>query len=1190
MSLLRLASAFRIEGAGHSLARWSALSLLLLVFWRAPLASAQPAATTLGALTTAYDGTPQLAWSYSGVTGFTSYKIYRDTAPGVSQTSTLVSTLSNRSTTSFNDTTAKPQVAPGATFYYSVAVVATNGTTLSNERSITLINAPPAPVTLGTPTANTQNGPVYLSWSQSNENDFVSYKVYRGTSPGVTPTNGTLLTTSTYRDSESNTDGYTDTTATYAVSPGASYYYIVVVTDSAGQTSISNEKSITLTNLPPVAVTLNAPSVATYQPSGPVSLSWTQSGEFDFASYSLYRGTTAGVTPANGTLVKTITSKYTTSYIDTGVAFSVAPGTTYYYVVVVTDSAGQVAPSNEKSITLINQPPAAVTLSAPTIGANNPNGPVYLSWTQSGEYDFASYKVYRATSPNVTPQNSTLLSTSTYRDSESDTDGYTDTTATYSVAPGATYYYIVVVTDSAGQTSVSNEKSITLTNLPPVAVTLNAPTANTQNGPIQLSWSQSNEFDFASYKVYRRTSPGVTPQNGTLLATITTRDSESNTDSYLDKAVSFSPAPGTSYYYIVVVTDSAGQTSISNEKSITLTNLPPVAVTLNNPVAGAYPDSPGVSLNWTQSNEFDFASYKVYRGTAPGVTAANGTLLATITTRDSESNTDGYTDTTATYTAPPGTTYYYVVVVVDSAGQTSTSNEKSVVLVDAPPIAVTLAVPVPHRTGVALSWSQNTEHDFAAYRIYRSTVPGITPQNGTLVTRIMAAGTLTYKDVDVPLSPPPGVVYYYCVFVEDKSGQLTGSNEANCTAVITPLSGVTLNPVQELSSNHSTKSIRLTWTQSTVDEFASYAIYRSTSPGVTTGATLVQTITSQTTTSFDTSVGATPDPGITYYFRVFVQDTTGAQAGSNEQSYTALGTSSMNTGYQFNGKGNWSLDAVGSNNTPVGNLRAIVPPGSTVEKAFLYSSFIIDAGGSPPTVNLDGTTYSGSQWKALGNNDDNLQAYRTDVTAQVKSKIGAGSLTPFQFPVLSESPNEDIDGEVLAIVYSNPGETERTIALLEGYSDSNGNTTRVNLSQPLGDPTASGFEALMSLGIGYSYRPADQYSQVDIDGRRLTTSAGGQDDGQSYNGGLITVGGIGDSPDNPADPFHTEYDTFRYDDELYNLAQGNSVNPAPFLTAGDKFIQVDTLNKSHDDNIFFIGINITARAGVNQKPPEPGTR
>jgi hypothetical protein len=190
--------------------------------------------------------------------------------------------------------------------------------------------------------------------------------------------------------------------------------------------------------------------------------------------------------------------------------------------------------------------------------------------------------------------------------------------------------------------------------------------------------------------------------------------------------------------------------------------------------------------------------------------------------------------------------------------------------------------------------------------------------------------------------------------------------------------------------------------------------------------------------------------------------------------------------------------------------------------------------------------------------------------------------------LVNENPTSVIDGEALAIVYSNPTEKKRTIAFLGGSSNSAGDSFKVNLAVPLPDPTTAGFEALFSLGIGYSYQTngSQQYSIVDVNGRRLTTSAGGEDDGGPYNGGLITIGGIGDNPANPVNPNATPTNP-RSDDELYNLALGNGVNPAPFLSTGDTSFTVHTQNPSGDDNIFFAGINITADAGVNQPPPTP---
>ncbi|AFY95966.1 PEP-CTERM putative exosortase interaction domain-containing protein [Chamaesiphon minutus PCC 6605] len=289
------------------------------------------------------------------------------------------------------------------------------------------------------------------------------------------------------------------------------------------------------------------------------------------------------------------------------------------------------------------------------------------------------------------------------------------------------------------------------------------------------------------------------------------------------------------------------------------------------------------------------------------------------------------------------------------------------------------------------------------------------------------------------------------------------------------------------------------------------------------------------------------------------------------------------TSYQFNGNGNWSLDGVGSNINPVGNISAFVPVGSRIEKAFLYSSTNLNNNSFVPNVNFDGTTYSGAAWTNLGStsaSSGSLTAFRTDVTNQVAAKVGTGSPLEFIFSVLSENPSASIDGEALAIVYSNPNELERTIAFLDGFTNPLGDTTSVNLADPLTSTQLSNpnFEALLSLGIGFSAGGASgQFSRVDVNGSRLTTAAGGADDGGLINGGLITIGGLGDSTGNPLNPnSNTEPD-----DELYSIKS--------FLAAGNTQIQIDTLNPSNDDNIFFAGINITARAGVNAPPPSDPT-
>jgi hypothetical protein len=301
--------------------------------------------------------------------------------------------------------------------------------------------------------------------------------------------------------------------------------------------------------------------------------------------------------------------------------------------------------------------------------------------------------------------------------------------------------------------------------------------------------------------------------------------------------------------------------------------------------------------------------------------------------------------------------------------------------------------------------------------------------------------------------------------------------------------------------------------------------------------------------------------------------------------------------FTWSGNGNWSLDAIGSNNTPVGNVLADVPLGSTVVKAFLYSSIYNNSTTSPqvPNVTLGGTTYSGSDWTQLPPDSSVtvLDAYRTDVTAQMQAAIGGGSATPFSFVVNENTNNDGTDGEVLAIAYSNPADPAVTIAFLDGSLSSTGATTQIHYASPL-TGVGSGFSEQMSLGDGFSFEDGgvQQYSEVNVNGRRLTTSAGGDDDdvgggadGSGYNGDLITVGGIGDSTANPADPFATPT-TNRSDDELYDLGQGDAANSTPFVSNGDTSTTITTVNPSDNDNIFFLGLNITAVATVSNGVPD----
>ena len=305
-------------------------------------------------------------------------------------------------------------------------------------------------------------------------------------------------------------------------------------------------------------------------------------------------------------------------------------------------------------------------------------------------------------------------------------------------------------------------------------------------------------------------------------------------------------------------------------------------------------------------------------------------------------------------------------------------------------------------------------------------------------------------------------------------------------------------------------------------------------------------------------------------------------SGATFGALTTAGTWTGNVGL--------SVDGIGSNASPVGNVQASIPVGATILQAYLYSAgtpfpWYSDSPTTLAAYNGAGITLGGM---AVSNFDTMVGAIatprpdigrwftaRADVTALVNALRAADPLaSSFNWSVSEGSLNTRIDGEVLAIVYSDPSRPLGSVALLNGGQDTGGETSTVNLGTPLTDPNAAGFAAELGLGISFSCC-GSQRSTVRVNGGLVTDNAGNLDDGlSSSDGSLITVGGIGDTPANNQ--------SYADDHELYDLR--------PFLATGDTSFSIFTQNPSSDDNIFFASLYLTGEiTDVTPTIPEPET-
>ncbi|MGA1823370.1 MAG: hypothetical protein ACMUIP_01815 [bacterium] len=286
-----------------------------------------------------------------------------------------------------------------------------------------------------------------------------------------------------------------------------------------------------------------------------------------------------------------------------------------------------------------------------------------------------------------------------------------------------------------------------------------------------------------------------------------------------------------------------------------------------------------------------------------------------------------------------------------------------------------------------------------------------------------------------------------------------------------------------------------------------------------------------------------------------------------------------------------SIDAVGIEGETPGIVEAFIPEGAVIDYAFLYSASRYEHVLCDVIFeNITLTSNEASRLDVVGGDRDAEEGFsenRWDVTSIVRDTVGEAygsfyfSIEEIMCPT-SLNPNrpnyrDTLDGEILVVLYHVSGEECNTVFIYDGELNVEGDSFDINLANPF----AEGDEMIMSLGISFGNQgiglTTSQYSEVDINGVRLTSSAGGQDDqdpafSQTY-GGFITAGGIGDSPDNPPDPEGGPnagtgdvpgLDPPFYDDELYDLA--------PFLEEGDEIISLSTRNPSLDDNIFFMAL------------------
>jgi fibronectin type 3 domain-containing protein len=395
------------------------------------------------------------------------------------------------------------------TYTYNIQAfdLAGNLSPLSQSVSVKTLDVTPptAPANVAATASSCQK--VILSWSPSTDNVGVnSYLVFWGTSPGNMAQSG-------------RTSGTTTTYTSYPLTAGTTYYFGVEAADKAGNVSpMSSIVAVTTPKAPPVPAGLSASTPAATK----VILNWSvaASGGLPIQYYLVFRGSSAAS-------LAQIANPAQNTYVDV----SVNPNTTYYYGVETVDSGGDVSlMSTVLHVTTPALPPEPPNVVATPVSTSK----ISLTWTPvNSVVPILCYHVFRGVSPAAMTEvgNTTKAP-------------YTD----ISLSPATKYYYAVQAVDTGGDLSpMSATVSATTFALPSAPVNLLAQAASKTQ--VNLTWSAgSSGMPLASFQIFRGSS-------------LTTLALLKQTAASSMSATDYPLTPGTTYYYGIQETDTAGNIS-----------------------------------------------------------------------------------------------------------------------------------------------------------------------------------------------------------------------------------------------------------------------------------------------------------------------------------------------------------------------------------------------------------------------------------------------------------------------------------------------------------------------------------------------------------------------------------------------------------------------------------------------------
>ena len=782
-------------------------------------------------------------------------------------------------------------LSPATTYYYCAIVQSSEGTAYGTILTFTTATVPVAttnPATGISATTATLNG-------AGNPNAATASGWFRYSASNPGSCNDSFGTRTPSSGGTNLGSGAASMPFTYSLSgltPGTTYYYCAIVSNTYGNAYGTVQTFATPANAPTVTtsgaynLSRTSATLSGYgNPGGDATTGWFRYSTASPGTCNDSFGTRAPAT--GGTALGSGTSNVTFTQAITGLA----PATTYYFCAIVQNSGGQVVGSVQSFIT--PSAPTAATASATNLttssaqlnGSGNPNRASATGWFR---YSIANPGTCDDKFGSRSPlTGGTALGNDIY-----------DQTFAQSISGlsgGTTYYYCAIVQSSEG-TAFGTVMSFTTSGI--ASATTNAASAVTSTTATLNGSGVPNGATASGWFRYSTTNPGTCNDSfgnrapssgGTNLGAGTTSSPFAQTISGL--------SPGATYYYCAIVSNTYGTGYGAVVQFTPLTMAP----TVNTSGASSLTRTGAVLSGYANPGGDATTGWFRYSTASPGT--CNDSFGTRAPAMGGSALGSGNTNVSFTQTISglaPATTYYYCALAQNSLGMAMGSVQTFIT--PSAPTALTAAASNITDTTVLLNGSGNPNRAYTTgWFRYATTNPGACDDKFGSRAPVTGGTNLGSDIYDQPYNQTlsglsPATTYYYCAIVQSSEGTAFGALLSFTTATAPT---ATTNPATSITSTSAILNGSGTPNGGTSTGWFRYS---ATNPGScsdsfgtrapSSGGTNLGAGTSAT--NFQQGIGSL-SPGTTYYYCAIVTNSYGTSFGAIVSFVTPATTPTVST-------------------------------------------------------------------------------------------------------------------------------------------------------------------------------------------------------------------------------------------------------------------------------------------------------